>query len=347
MAGCSALPARYSACSIPCPRAAAALERVFRGHRDFRQARPLISQAGSTAAHSMGFRRSIAWATDILRHGFKGGAGTINLVRELSLRRTARSCRNPLSPVRLPNPTTIPRAVRRRSCRRARVPARQARAFPPTRQVSKQPPFWLTFAYDPALGLFPPDFQTGADSRSPSHSPPPTRAVAVGLKAVDWARPEVGGWDYTILSPHPEARGALRGEIGRGVGPLKCNLFVYDALSAAGAAPNRIDGRVPSAAEWGNPGFSEIRDYPPIVTLTIPNGGLDSAMIGALHVGDIISDGKHVGLVSFKDGKPRTISAASPEANPPIGGVTDSDWGFRPGQTVTIRRYRPFGEVSN
>ena len=102
---------------------------------------------------------------------------------------------------------------------------------------------------------------------------------------------------------------------------------------------------MPSAAEWGNPGFSGIRDYPPLVTLTVPKGGLDEAMIGTLRVGDIISNGKHVGLVSFKDGKPQSISAASREANPPIGGVTENDWGFRPGQTVTIRRYHPFGGV--
>lgn len=150
--------------------------------------------------------------------------------------------------------------------------------------------------------------------------------------AVRWAQDKVGSSHYMRLSPADDARGRVASRVD-GVGSPKCNQFVYDALSAAGAPPGRLDGgRIPVARDWGDTS-SKIDGYAPAS--------------GRPRPGDVVSDGEHVGLyVPLPDGSPGTISAASP--NLPMigfhgsgglsGGVVHNDWGFRPGQKVTMWR---------
>ncbi|MCP3672833.1 MAG: hypothetical protein GY814_20905 [Gammaproteobacteria bacterium] len=128
-------------------------------------------------------------------------------------------------------------------------------------------------------------------------------------------------WD-----PHSEARGRVRGQGGTGGRyALKCNLFVWDALSEGGDAPGRMaDGRVPSASEWADPNV-DIPGYP-----LVPKGMLPQ-------VGDVVASDGHVGIYAPQgDGTPGTISAAAFGYG---SGLVHNDWGFREGSSSpTIRR---------
>ncbi len=109
-----------------------------------------------------------------------------------------------------------------------------------------------------------------------------------------------------------------------GAPSLKCNKFVWDATTNGGAPAGRMPGgRIPSAGEWGNPN-SGIPGYSPLRPGERPQ------------LGDIVSDGHHVGIYSpLESGAPGTTSAASFfKGNGPV----HNDWGFRDGQTVTIWR---------
>lgn len=156
--------------------------------------------------------------------------------------------------------------------------------------------------------------------------------------SVRWAQGMVGSRHYTRISPAEDARGRLENHLPpvmRGIIDPKCNQFVYDALSAAGEPPGRQDGvRIPIASDWGDP-RSKIGGYAPVT--------------GPPQPGDVVSNGEHVGIYApLADGSPGTISAASPHwpvlfhgSGGAMGGVVHNDWGFRPGQKVTIWRRAP------
>ena len=98
---------------------------------------------------------------------------------------------------------------------------------------------------------------------------------------------------------------------------------MWEALSAGGDAPRRMSGgRVPSAGEWADP-FTRIPGY-----FILPPGT-------PLKAGDVVAFGGHVGLYDpLPSGAAGTISAAAGF----FGEVVHNDWGFRTGQTPTIRR---------
>ncbi|WP_444931801.1 RHS repeat-associated core domain-containing protein [Microbulbifer sp. SSSA002] len=123
---------------------------------------------------------------------------------------------------------------------------------------------------------------------------------------------------------HPESRGRLRGQSGtRGSWALKCNFFVWDMLSNGGDAPGRMpDGRVPSASEWADPSVT-IPGY-----TVLPSSAL-------LMPGDVVAEGGHVGIYAPLNGGGATISAAALFYG---SGLVHNDWGFRPGQSPTVRR---------
>jgi RHS repeat-associated protein len=131
---------------------------------------------------------------------------------------------------------------------------------------------------------------------------------------VDNALGQVGNTDYG-------REGNLDDDYTKG--KWKCNKFVYDMLVKSGAPVPLIGGWMggnpPAANQWGDKNC-HIKDYP--VVWPIP---------ATPSIGDIISDGHHVGIVS---GPGTTVSAARP-------GVVNNDWGFRPDQAgkLVIRRY--------
>lgn len=150
-----------------------------------------------------------------------------------------------------------------------------------------------------------------------------------GKAALKWALQQVGkGDDYSYWSTNSEARGTIRSLLD-GRPSLKCNKFVWDALSKGGDPAGRMpDGRIPSASEWGDPKVV-IPGY-----TVIPSGT-------ALQDGDVLSDGAHVGLYGpLQSGNSGSVSAAAPLKGGTglAGGVVHNDWGFRSGQTVTVRR---------
>jgi RHS repeat-associated protein len=150
-----------------------------------------------------------------------------------------------------------------------------------------------------------------------------------GQAANAWALQHVGQGGYGYFDSNSEARGWLRGKTN-GIPSEKCNKFVWDALSAGGDSAGRMpDGRIPSAAEWGDPN-ADISGY-----YVLPSDA-------QLEPGDVVSSGTHVGLYSpLSDGAPGTVSAAFPMSSwaaGPGGNVVHNDWGFRPGQHVTVRR---------
>lgn len=108
----------------------------------------------------------------------------------------------------------------------------------------------------------------------------------------------------------------------------KCNKFVYDAIIEAGVKAPTVSmyvvfSRPPTAGEWADPkveisGWSVVDDPQP---------------------GDVVAEAHryadatgHVGIVV---GSRETASA-----NANVGGtITVNDWGFRPDQHCTFRRY--------
>lgn len=157
------------------------------------------------------------------------------------------------------------------------------------------------------------------------------------ISAEQWALGRVGEGEYGKWSDNaPDARGALNNRLPpslRGYTESKCNQFVWDALTAAGVQPGRLDdGRIPLAKDWGDP-KSKIGGYAPVT--------------GPPQPGDVISYGHHVGIYSpLPDGRPGTISAASPFSGDAgwNGGVVHNDWGFRREQnTRTVWRPSALG----
>tara|TARA_R110000751_G_scaffold158881_2_gene264558 strand:+ start:8559 stop:9146 length:588 start_codon:yes stop_codon:yes gene_type:complete len=125
----------------------------------------------------------------------------------------------------------------------------------------------------------------------------------------------IGNTNYQKWDPHPEARGRM-GKYFNGRFTDKCNMFVYDILSAGGHPPGRDGtGRIPVASTWGNP-LSSILGYRPIA-------------LSEIRGGDVISNGHHVGIVlgsNNGDGPYSTVSASAIHQT-----VVNNDWGWRDG----------------
>ncbi|WP_313912958.1 RHS repeat-associated core domain-containing protein [Tahibacter sp.] len=136
------------------------------------------------------------------------------------------------------------------------------------------------------------------------------------LSATIW----IGNENYGYPDPHSEARGRIRSLLG-GRFSYKCNLFVYDMLTGGGDPPGRIDGRPPSASEWADKQV-KIPGYYILPTPILPKPG------------DVIASNGHVGIYApLEDGSHGTVSASTNENI-----VVHNDWGFRSGDTPTIRR---------
>lgn len=162
--------------------------------------------------------------------------------------------------------------------------------------------------------------------------PPPEPATSTN-RTVNWAQSHVGKGGYGLPDTARDARGIFQNILLpglRGIRDPKCNQFVYDALTAGGAPPGRLDGgRIPVAKDWGD-SRSVIAGYRPTTDAAQP--------------GDVVSNGHHVGIYApLADGGPGTISAATPDSPDAayLGSVVHNDWGFRPGQSVTVWRRAP------
>lgn len=146
------------------------------------------------------------------------------------------------------------------------------------------------------------------DGPGPVPGPAPTPVKkspkAIRLAIVVHARDQIGSgaWNRDAFNfPLPS-------------GAYKCNLFVADILAESGASPGNAPGRFTpySAAEWADP------------KVTIPKWIVTSEP----QVGDVISSGRHVGIVT---GVGLTTSATA-------NGVVENDYGFRGNQRCIIFR---------
>ena len=131
-----------------------------------------------------------------------------------------------------------------------------------------------------------------------------------GEKARDWARKQIGKKKYNPWG--------LRG-FPRWWGCFKCNLFVADAYNTGNGreiVPTGIFGtKPPTASDWYNG--------------KVPSGFTQT---NNPQVGDVISDGSHVGIVA-EPGE-TSISASSIDNQ-----VIENDWGFRSGEDVRVWHY--------
>jgi hypothetical protein len=107
----------------------------------------------------------------------------------------------------------------------------------------------------------------------------------------------------------------------------KCNKFVYDVTTLAGASPGLPNqpsnwdwiqgargGRPPLASQWADPNY------------VIPGW----TVVASPEPGDVASSGKHVGIVYING---LTISATL------RGGVVKNEFGFREGENIVFRRF--------
>ena len=149
-----------------------------------------------------------------------------------------------------------------------------------------------------------------------------------GKAAAKWAHSQVGSTDYQWHDKHKESRGRWVSRVG-GRGAFKCNAFVWDALKNGGDSPGRINGRIPLATEWENTNI-------PIKGYHVFKSGPGMPRLR----GDVVAFDGHVGIYyPLEDGSPGTMSA---QGHPFPLSLSDSivhnDWGFREGQTPTVRR---------
>lgn len=192
--------------------------------------------------------------------------------------------------------------------------------FAGVRQPQVQPAVWSGGALPLDDGVYRPT------------DPQPQVWPAASPQRSAGAQAHVGGNGYHLYDTAQDARGRIASAGAafgiRGVLDPKCNQFVWDALTAVGQQPGRLNaGRIPRAEDWGDP-RSKIAGYKPVQ--------------GPLQPGDVISNGHHVGLYApLAGGRPGTISAATPFHNAGIaGGVVHNDWGFRGDQgAITAWRY--------
>jgi RHS repeat-associated protein len=137
-------------------------------------------------------------------------------------------------------------------------------------------------------------------------------------EAAQWAYNHNGSTDYREdgFNFSHSLLGAL--------GSPKCNFFVYDALSAGHIAPRSVNGlsRPPVAAEWGNRA-SKIDGFRALAKNEAPA------------VGDVVSNGGHVGIIvatpyRSKDGKSDHGYLVASAADRDHGDkVTLTQFGFR------------------
>lgn len=141
-----------------------------------------------------------------------------------------------------------------------------------------------------------------------------------------WAKTRNGSRDYQLLDTS-EKVGGRSGAFAHGIGAPKCNVFVGDALAAAG-----IDARDPTnprlyltTKAWADP--SRV-----ISGFRILGPGEE------LRPGDIITNGEHIGIYyPGADGKPMTVSAADMNHGDK---VVWNEWGFRGTEgKIVVRRY--------
>lgn len=111
-----------------------------------------------------------------------------------------------------------------------------------------------------------------------------------------------------------------------GIKTYKCNLFVYDVLTASGLP-------VPLQSRWDLTEFGYVQ-YPPLAKQWAdPSFEIEGwEMVDDPMPGDVASDGSHTAIVSSPG---TTISAAV------SGTVVENDWGYRKAQKsrVVFRRY--------
>jgi len=123
-------------------------------------------------------------------------------------------------------------------------------------------------------------------------------------------------------------------------GEPKCNLFVYEILKASDidiGTPNKAgkshkilhltgkDSRPPCTSDWFN---NKVKFFEPVNDPT------------KAEIGDIITNGKHMGIVS---GYHTTISASARFKDE--FRVVNNDWGYRGDEgTIKIFRYNPFAD---
>jgi RHS repeat-associated protein len=114
------------------------------------------------------------------------------------------------------------------------------------------------------------------------------------------------------------------------ISEFKCNLLVARVIQSVGDVPPIVKGRQATAGELANRN-QNIENWEVVTD-------------GSAEDGDILATGEagdgysgHTGIIAKKDdGKPYLISA-----NSETGTVTWNNYGFRKGQKVTVRRYRP------
>ena len=133
------------------------------------------------------------------------------------------------------------------------------------------------------------------------------RARIVAQNAVRWAKKMVGSSAYS--------RFRFKGPLMIGVN--KCNLFVADAFNKSNLGAKPMPGRASKTAMYI--GLGRMRE------VSAKEWKLGHALkfnlVKKPRVGDICTDGSHVGIVS---GKSTTISASSITDT-----IVENNWGFR------------------
>jgi hypothetical protein len=171
-----------------------------------------------------------------------------------------------------------------------------------------------------------------ASDASPQLKNPFSQAI------VDKARGYVGSTDWAYKTAKENF----------GAGKYKCNLFVYDVLTEAGAQVPLINsGRwsgeryPPVAAQWADPNLS-IPGFE-IVPKDQAQPG-DVVAIPHLYIPGLTPTG-HVGIVTGP-GKTTSVITRDEKGNPAVPEIVrENDWGFRQGDDAVFRRYT--GNIQN
>lgn len=156
-------------------------------------------------------------------------------------------------------------------------------------------------------------------------------------KVLEHARAHIGSTAWSRFCTRTSANSRVTFNYGE----PKCNLFVYEMLVAGGVKqdlPNTagaLKSYLPFFNTQPNPRPYCCSDW---YNCRVPNMTYIGQGINALNKcwpGDIITEGKHMGIIS---GPRKTISASSIE-----GKIVENDWGWRKDhwKKVRIFRYHP------